>query len=215
MNNTNYDVEFANYVKKLQILSQKTGYVPQKLLLHACCAPCSTYCLTQVLPHFDVTLYYSNDNITCLDEWQKRLDQLTKLVDAVNSNGFDTTPIAPLKLVVAQHQPQRFYNAALGYESEPEGGKRCEQCFALRLADTRDFAVTNGFDLFATTLSVSPYKNSKLLNKIGLKLQNEQTKWLPADFKKRDGYKQSIALSQKYDLYRQHYCGCEFSMFQG
>ena len=202
MNNINYDLEFEKI---------KTESGGKRLLLHACCAPCSTYCLTQVLDTFDVTLYYANDNITDFDEWEKRLGELRKLVDIVNSGNYEVAAKYPLKLVVQPFDNTRFYQAAQGLEQEREGGARCTQCFTMRLADTRNYAVSNGFNLFGTTLSVSPYKNSQLINQLGLQLQTDTTQWLPADFKKRNGYNQSVRLSNKYELYRQHYCGCRFS----
>ena len=201
-----------NYDKELQnLISQLDFSAPPRLLLHACCAPCSTYCLTQLLEHFDVTLYYANDNITDRNEWEKRLGELNKLVQIVNSNAFVVRAIRPLKLITRTFDSARFFEIAKGKESEREGGARCNDCFTLRLSDTSKFAVENGFDYFGTTLTVSPYKNSQLLNQIGLSLQTDSVKWLTADFKKRDGYKQSIELSQKYELYRQHYCGCVYS----
>ncbi|MCX4285748.1 MAG: epoxyqueuosine reductase QueH [Clostridia bacterium] len=206
--NVNYDLMFEQYIKTVD-----SGN-PPRLLLHACCAPCSTYCLTRVLPYFDVTLYYANDNITDNAEWQKRLDELRKLVDIVNGGQFETQPLRPLKLVTCTFNADKFYNAVRGQENEREGGARCTTCFNLRLADTCAYAQANGFELFGTTLSVSPYKNSKLLNEIGLSLQADDVKWLSADFKKRGGYLDSIRLSNKYGLYRQHYCGCEYSLVQ-
>ena len=186
---------------------KKVG-VGKKLLLHACCAPCSTYCLTQVLDVYDVTLYYANDNITDPAEWEKRLGELRKLVEIVNSGKYEVAPKYPLKLVVQPLDSQRFYNVARGLEKEREGGARCTQCFKLRLTDTLRYAETQGYELFGTTLSVSPYKNSQLLNEIGQSLQTDKVQWLQADFKKRNGYNESVRLSSKYNLYRQHYCGC-------
>lgn len=206
--NENYDILFEQFKNTVDIDN------PPKLLLHACCAPCSTYCLTRVLDKFDVTLYYCNDNITDGAEWQKRLDELYKLVDIVNGKRFEVEPLRPLKLVTCTLNADKFYNAVRGQENEREGGIRCNTCFNLRLAATHDYAQNNGFELFATTLSVSPYKNSKLLNEIGLSLQTDTVKWLPADFKKHGGYNESVKLSNKYGLYRQHYCGCEFSLRQ-
>ena len=182
--------------------------------MHACCAPCSTYCLTRVLPYFDVTLYYSNDNITDVDEHSKRLKELVKLVGIVNNGQFEVQPLRPLKLVETALCADNFYKAAKGLEQEREGGARCTECFKLRLYDTFSYAQTHGFDLFGKTLTVSPYKNSKLLKEIGLMLQTDTVKWLSADFKKHGGYLESIRLSNKYGLYRQHYCGCEFSLRQ-
>ena len=202
-----------NFDKELEKIKEEIdASTPPRLLLHSCCAPCSTYCLTQLLQHFDVTLYYANDNITQRAEWEKRLAELQKLVKIVNDGSFVVQPLLPLKLVVQPFDSNRFFNAAKGLEKEKEGGLRCRECFALRLGDTAKFAAEKGFNFFTTTLSVSPYKNSRLLNEIGLSLQTDATKWLPADFKKRDGYRQSIELSQRYNLYRQHYCGCAFSL---
>lgn len=206
--NENYDILFERYKSEIDADN------PPKLLLHACCAPCSTYCLTRVLDKFDVTLYYCNDNITDRAEWQKRLHELEKLVSIVNEQRFETKPLRQLKLIVSPFDAEKFFAAVVGQEKEREGGARCETCFKLRLADTAKYAADNGFGPFGTTLSISPYKNSRLLNEIGASLQTDTVKWLPADFKKRGGYNESIRLSQKYGLYRQHYCGCEFSLKQ-
>ena len=203
--NVNYDILFEQVKSNIDVSN------PPKLLLHACCAPCSTYCLTRVLDKFDVTLYYANDNITDNAEWQKRLNELRKLVSIVNSGEFETQPLRPLKLVVQPFNADRFFAAASGLENEREGGARCTACFNLRLYDTLVYAQANGYALFGTTLSVSPYKNSQLLNSIGLQIQTDKTQWLPADFKKHGGYTDSVRLSNKYGLYRQHYCGCKFS----
>ena len=204
----NYDIIFQHLKNGIDTSN------PPKLLLHACCAPCSTYCLTRVLDKFDVTLYYVNDNITDNAEWQKRLGELTKLVGIVNNGQFEMQPLRPLKLIVQTFNADKYYNAVHGQENEREGGARCTTCFQLRLGDTLDYAQNNGFELFGTTLTVSPYKNSQLLNSIGLSLQTDTVQWLPADFKKHGGYNESVRLSQKYALYRQHYCGCEFSLQQ-
>lgn len=202
-----------NYDKELEkIKSGVDVNKPAKLLLQVCCAPCATYCLTRLLTHFDVTLYYANDNITDVGEWQKRLNQVKKLVDVVNGDKFETKAIRPLKLVVQQHDATRFFAVSKGLESEKEGGARCKECFMLRLSDTLSYAEQHGFDYFGTTLTVSPYKNSQLLNEIGISLQSATVKWLTADFKKQGGYNESVRLSQKYELYRQHYCGCCYSL---
>ena len=202
----NFDQELEKIKSEIDINT------PPRLLLHACCAPCSTYCLTQLLTHFDVTLYYANDNITDRAEWEKRLGELNKLVAIVNGGNFVIPSLRPLKLVVQPFDSDRFFAIARGLENEKEGGARCRECFVLRLGDAAKFAQENGFDYFGTTLTVSPYKNSRLLNEIGLSLQTDAVKWLPADFKKRDGYNESVRLSQRYNLYRQHYCGCAYSL---
>ncbi len=241
--NTNFDLEFKKIVKSL---TNKP-----KLLLHVCCAPCATYCLTKVLPFFDVTLYYSNNNITNFDEWQLRLDYVYALANLVNSEGFNffnsnyhienypayktnvslqplqtqknnnVLDFSPLKVEVSPFNPNIFYNVASGLENEKEGGARCTECFNMRLTDSFEFAFSHDFDYVGTTLTVSPYKNSKLLNQIGLNLQkNYQVNdtlskktplWLPSDFKKENGYNTSIQICSKLDIYRQHFCGCEFS----
>lgn len=206
--NVNYDILFQ------QLKNTIDRDNPPKLLLHACCAPCSTYCLTRVLDTFDVTLYYANDNITDKTEWQKRLDELYKLADIVNNGRYETQPIRPLKLVVQQFNAERYFEAVRGLETEREGGARCTACFDLRLKDTLAYAQEKDYGLFGTTLTVSPYKNSRLLNAIGLELQTDNVRWLPADFKKQSGYNESVRLSDKYGLYRQHYCGCSFSLEQ-
>ena len=212
--NTNFDKEFLRIVQNLDDLSKKSAYVLPKLLLHACCAPCSTYCLSQVLQHFDVTLYYANDNITDGSEWAKRLDELQKHVEIVNNGNFVVTAAAPLKLQVQGFAPERFFETAKGLETQPEGGARCTKCFGLRLGDVKNFALSNGFDYFGTTLTVSPYKNARLLNALGMSLASDKLLWLPSDFKKRGGYNQSVELSIRYEIYRQHYCGCAFSQSQ-
>ncbi|MCH5151676.1 MAG: epoxyqueuosine reductase QueH [Clostridiales bacterium] len=204
--NVNYDKELEKIKEKIDVSA------PPRLLLHVCCAPCATYCLTRLITHFDVTLYYANDNITDPKEWQKRLGEVQKLVEIVNNGDYEVTAIRPLKLVVQQQDSARFFDVAQGLEQEKEGGARCKQCFNLRLSDTQKYAVENGYDYFGTTLTVSPYKNSRLLNEIGLTLQTTELKWLTADFKKQNGYNESIRLSQKYNLYRQHYCGCCYSI---
>lgn len=208
MNTTNYDVLFNKYVENLQKAKAK------KLLLHVCCAPCATYCLTRLLPYFDITLYYSNDNITVDGEWQKRLNEVQKLTDIINGGQFEVNGIANVKLISKPLDRSKFFEASKGLEKEREGGLRCKECFNLRLSDSVQYAKENGFDLVATTLTVSPYKDSKLLNEIGLSLTTNcgNLQWLPSDFKKHNGYAESIRLSQKYGLYRQHFCGCAFSL---
>ena len=211
--NTNFDKLFLQ--EKSKIATSKPT-----LLLHVCCAPCATYCLTQVLDAFDVTLYYANDNITKYEEWQKRLDEVQRLVDIVNKGQFDVQPAHPLKLVVRPFDSQRFFAVAKGLEWQKEGGLRCGQCFLLRLTDTMEHAIANNFDYFATTLTVSPHKNHVEVNQIGMHLQalaqQQQSNllWLPTDFKKRNGYNQSVQLSAKYNIYRQNYCGCCYSIVE-
>lgn len=205
MNKRNYHNEFVNIVNAL-------GETKPKLLLHVCCAPCSTFCLLQLVSHFDITLYYSNDNITDSNEWDKRLSEVTRLVDIVNNGAFEVVPACTLKLLFKQLNSSNYLYTVKDNHSDAEGGQRCYLCYNMRLCDTAKYAKDNGYDYFATTLTVSPYKNSQWINEIGLALEKELAiKYLPSDFKKQDGYNTSIRLSNKYGLYRQHYCGCIFS----
>ena len=208
------DMNKINYDKQMQ---KAMASIPRgtKLLLHVCCAPCTTYCLTRLVEHFDVTLYYSNDNITDKHEWQKRLDEVSKLVDIVNDNKFEVAPKFAVKLLVKSHDANKFLSWASNKSDEKEGGSRCKDCYVMRLSDTHAQATEMGFDYFATTLTVSPYKNAEWINQIGYSLATDDgARWLPTDFKKNDGYKTSVGLSNKYGLYRQHYCGCEYSKLE-
>ena len=196
----------VNYQKVLDdTLASFDGKTPT-LLLHSCCAPCSSYVLEYLSKFFKVTLYYYNPNIYPPEEYYKRLNEqkrLLKLIEAPN----------PVNIIPAEYEPKQFYDAVLGFENEPEGGSRCERCFRLRLEEAAKAAKAVGFDYFTTTLSVSPHKNAALLNEIGKEMSDKYgIPYLYSDFKKREGYKRSIELSGLYGLYRQEYCGCEFSM---
>ena len=178
----------------------------EKLLLHACCAPCSSYVLEYLSRYFETTVFFSNPNITDPEEYQKRLNALYGLCDKAPFGSGVT-------VVEDELSAEAFFQAAAGLEREPEGGKRCTECFRLRLSRTAQYAKANGFLLFATTLTVSPHKNAALINEIGLALSEKYgVAWLPSDFKKRGGYLASVRLSKEYGLYRQNYCGCKFSM---
>ena len=204
--NLNYDRQFE------EIKKQRAG---SRLLLHVCCAPCATYCLTRVLDAFDVTLYFHNDNVFPLTEWEKRLNEVRRLTEIVNDGNFETPALSPLKLEVKPFDYDAFLQYAKGLERQREGGLRCAACFEMRLDATAKYAKEQGFDLFGTTLTVSPYKNSTLLNQMGERAAAKYgADFLYSDFKKRGGYNESIRLSQKYALYRQHYCGCAFSLAQ-
>lgn len=174
------------------------------LLLHVCCAPCATWCLKKLAPHFDVTLYYANDNIYPVDEYEKRYLELLKLVNFINNKKCDIEAVKPVKLVKKEYDHQAFEKVALG-KLQKEGGPRCFECYKLRLQQTAEFA--KDFQWFGTTLSVSPYKNAQWLDEIGTSLDCN-AKWLPANFKKKGGYQYTIEFCNKYGLYRQHYCGC-------
>ncbi len=196
-----------NYQKELdRLLEQqaKEGTVPS-LLLHSCCAPCSSYVLQYLSEHFHITVCYYNPNISLREEFEKRVQEQARLIASM--------PLKhPVSLVVPDYVPEEFYVVAKGLEKEPEGGKRCEQCFRLRLGYSARMAAEGGFDYFTTTLSISPLKDAELLNRIGEELAAEVgVRYLNSDFKKKDGYRQSVQLSKEYDLYRQDYCGCVFS----
>ncbi len=166
-----------------------------KLLLHCCCAPCASYCLEFLTPHFEVTAFYDNPNITDKAEYYKRLSELECLATAFDVNVLD-----------GGYDGKRFFEEVNGLEAEPERGARCSVCFALRLGDT--LRLSDDYDYFATTLTLSPLKDADLINQIGSRLSS---KYLPTDFKKKNGYKRSLELSREYHLYRQNYCGCVFS----
>ncbi len=197
-------MEKINYQKKMEEQILSLNGTPS-LLLHSCCGPCSSYVLEVLTQHFNVTLLYYNPNIYPESEYYKRYDEQKKIIEKMPF-------IHPVKIMECSYDENEFLSAAKGYENEREGGSRCEKCFILRMKKTAQLAAENGFDFFTTTLSVSPHKNAPLLNKIGEELSREYSvKFLYADFKKKEGYKRSIELSKKYELYRQDYCGCRFS----
>ncbi|MDE7306730.1 MAG: epoxyqueuosine reductase QueH, partial [Clostridia bacterium] len=172
-------------------------------LLHCCCAPCSSACLEKLKDYFDVTVLFYNPNITD-GEYLRRKDELVRFIDETGwADKLD-----------CDHESEKFYSAVKGLEKEPEGGKRCEVCFKLRLEKTASLAEEHGFDYFTTTLTISPLKDAALINAIGESLQSESAKWLYSDFKKRGGYLRSCALSKEHNLYRQDYCGCAYSVRQ-
>ena len=197
----NYQIEME---KKLNML-ERTGRTPS-LLLHSCCAPCSSYVLECLTEHFRVTVFYYNPNIYPREEFEKRLNEQKRLISLVEYKN-------PVKLIVPEYDEQEFYAAASGLESEREGGARCMQCVRLRLGRTAREAKTRGFDMFSTTLTVSPHKNAQIINSIGLDIEEKTgVRFLVSDFKKRNGYKRSVELSEKYGLYRQNWCGCRYAM---
>ena len=205
-----------NYQKELEKILETKETVGAKLFLHSCCAPCSSYVLTYLCSVFDITVFYYNPNITDDDEYQNRVSEQIRLIDTLNGEGISKYPI---KVIKGDYDKTAFYDCAKGLENEPEGGRRCTGCFHLRLERTCKEALANGADYFGTTLTISPLKDAERINNIGFGLENElgagKLKFLPSDFKKKDGYKTSIELSKKYNLYRQDYCGCEFGKMQG
>lgn len=196
-----------NYQKKLEKIieeHQKKGEI-KTLLLHSCCAPCSSYCLEYLANYFKITIFYFNPNISEQEEYNKRVKEQIRLIQQL--------PVAyPVSFIEGKYNPASFYNIAKGYEKELEGGKRCFRCYELRLREAAAEAKKGDFDYFTTTLSISPHKNAEKLNEIGEALQVEyHVSYLPSDFKKKNGYKRSIELSRQYNLYRQDYCGCIYS----
>ena len=195
----NYQIFLEKELEKI-----KSNGVAPKLLLHSCCAPCSSYCLEYLSEFFEITVFYFNPNIED-EEYYRRLDEQKRLIGELKVKN-------PISVVSPQHNTDEFYSAIKGYEKEKEGGKRCEICFRLRLLETAKFAKENGFDYFTTTLSISPLKNATTLNMIGAECSEKYgVKYLFSDFKKKGGYLRSIELSKEYSLYRQDYCGCVFS----
>lgn len=197
-----------NYQKELEkLLNTLEGKVPG-LFLHSCCAPCSSYVLEYLCPHFDITVFYYNPNISASEEYQKRVAEQKRLIAAYNAEGKGN----PISILEGDYQPSQFYEAVKGYEDCKEGGERCFRCFDLRLRETVLQAKKAGCDYFGTTLTISPLKNAAKLNEIGQALAEEYgVAWLPSDFKKRGGYQRSVELSAQYELYRQDFCGCSFS----
>lgn len=194
-----------NYQKELDKLIVSFGERRPTLLLHACCAPCSSYVLEYLSKHFDITLFFYNPNIAPESEYRYRASELKRLVA-------EMLPGSGIRVLEAPYDPEEFYAIARGLEGEPEGGARCMKCYRLRLEASAKLAQELGYEYYTTTLSISPLKNAKALNAIGEELAPiYETKYLPSDFKKREGYKRSIQLSAEYGLYRQDYCGCAYS----
>ncbi|MGN0813099.1 MAG: epoxyqueuosine reductase QueH [Candidatus Coproplasma sp.] len=195
MNKTNYDKE------QQKIIESFCGQKP-KLLLHACCAPCSSACLEKLKDNFSVTVFFYNPNIED-EEYLKRKGELIRFIE---ETGWAES-------IDCEHDTRSFYGAVKGLELCQEGGERCEKCFTLRLERTAEEAKKRKFDYFTTTLTISPLKDEQLINAIGYALAEKYSvKWLPSDFKKRNGYLRSIKLSEQHSLYRQNYCGCIYSM---
>lgn len=191
-----------NYQTKLDELTGSLTYKPS-LLLHSCCGPCSSYVTEYLAKYFDIYLFFFNPNIYPESEYIKRLDTQSKWLDRTDY----------AKLIEGDYDHKVFLDAVRGLENKPEGGGRCTKCFILRLEETARVAALGGYKYFGTTLTVSPHKNAELINDLGETLAKKyRVKWLPSDFKKREGYKRSIELSREYELYRQNYCGCEFSL---
>lgn len=201
-----------------QILEQtlndikSSGGAKPSLLLHACCGPCSSYVIEYLASFFDITVLYYNPNIYPQEEYRRRLEELKNLLPR-----FSPAVLNNVKLIEDKYDPKEFYDAS-GVKDEPalakeaERGERCRRCYELRMKKAYDYAVQNKFDYFTTTLSISPFKDAEKINEIGMRLESGGgTKFLASDFKKKNGFKRSLELSEEFGLYRQHYCGCIYS----
>ena len=242
MNAVNYQLELDKIINKIKAEREKVeDYTPPKLLMHSCCAPCSSYCMEYLREYFDITVFYFNPNISSSDEYQKRVDEEIRLIEAYNNqivlyrewlnsqkkhekecdsliweqNNMHITPYTRnIVLINGDYDPDLFYYSVKGYESCPEGGARCNKCFELRLKRSFEVAKEIGADYVTSTLTISPLKNATKINEIGKDLENTGVLWLPSDFKKRNGYKRSIELSREFELYRQNFCGCVYSQVE-
>ena len=179
---------------------------PKKILLHSCCAPCSSHVITFLSDYFDITILYYNPNISPKEEYEKRKEEQIKLINTLKTKN-------KLDYLDCDYDNDVYNNLIKGYETDLEGGNRCKICFQLRLEKTAILAKENKYNYFCSTLTVSPHKNSKIINEIGKQLEDQyDIKWLYSDFKKNEGFKKSIELSKQYNLYRQDYCGCIYSI---
>lgn len=209
----NFQQELEQIIKQEKCEEKDISQKPT-LLLHSCCAPCSSYCMEYLRRYFRITILYYNPNITNRQEYEHRVQEQKRLIDAYNEIEKDKTevPLTKIEFLEGRYDPKEFIEIARGYEEVPEGGERCFRCYRLRLTEAAVIAAREKFDYFTTTLTISPLKNAEKLNQIGEELAKEhQVAFLPSDFKKKNGYKRSTELSREYNLYRQDYCGCSFS----
>lgn len=196
-------MDIKNYLDELTTKIKQQNKRP-RLLLHSCCAPCSSYVLEYLSEFFEITVFYYNPNIYPPEEFEKRLQEQKKYSTIFANKNIDVVDVG--------YDEREFYSAVKGLENEPEGGKRCEKCFYIRLEKTCQYAKKHGFDYFTTTLSISPHKNAKLLNETGTQIAEKYgVSYLYSDFKKKNGYLRSCELSKQHNIYRQNYCGCIFS----
>ena len=203
MNRINYQKQLEEVLKRMKEEGKR-----KRLLLHACCAPCSSYCLEYLREAFALTVFFYNPNLTEQEEYRRRVEEEKRLIDLMNGQEGSSQ----IEILEGRYEPERFLEVARGLETCKEGGERCVRCFALRLGETARVAAEDGFDFFTTSLTISPLKNSALLNRIGAQ-EGERygVRFLPSDFKKNNGYLRSTQLSRLYGLYRQNYCGCIYS----
>ena len=200
MNKINYQLELDKIINKIE--GENTT---KSLVLHSCCAPCSSYVLAYLNKYFNITVFYYNPNITNKEEYLKRKQEQIRLISELPA-------INKINILDADYKPEKFFEISKGLEDCREGGERCFKCYKLRLEATAKAAKENNFDYFCTTLTISPLKNAQKINEIGHMLGDEyQIPFLPSDFKKKEGFKKSIELSSQYNLYRQNYCGCIYS----
>lgn len=198
-----------NYQKELDNITAKLEKRP-RLLLHSCCAPCSSYCMEYLCQFFDITIYYYNPNITDPNEYSHRGSEQQRLISELSQDA-----MTHIEFAEGPYDVESFIDISRGLEECPEGGERCERCFELRLSMAARYAAEKKYDYFTTTLTISPLKNAALLNEIGEKQGKKYgISFLPSDFKKKNGYKRSVELSEKYGLYRQNYCGCVYSKME-
>ena len=203
MNKINYQKVLEQTIEE----HQKKGEVPS-LLLHSCCAPCSSYCLEYLSAYFEITVFYYNPNIYLEEEYRTRVAEQQRFILCLPARH-------PISFLEGAYDTERFYTMTKGLEDCPEGGERCFRCYELRLREAAEAAKRYGMDYFTTTLSISPLKNAAKLNEIGASLEAEYgVRYLYSDFKKKNGYKRSVELSEQYGMYRQYYCGCVFSKNQ-
>lgn len=197
--NVNYQKELDKIISEI---SEKN--ITPTLLLHSCCAPCSSYVLTYLAEYFKITVFYYNPNIYPESEYTYRVNEVKRLIEELSVKN-------KISFIEGEYNPDLFFETVKGFENEKEGGERCFKCYDMRIKEASEIAKKNGFDYYTTTLSISPHKNAEKLNEIGEKYADENTRHLPSDFKKKNGFKESVRLSEKYNLYRQNYCGCVFS----
>ncbi len=201
------NVNFSSLTEEAIRASRESG-IRKSLLLHVCCAPCSSYVLEYLNEYFDITVYFYNPNIDDLTEYRYRAEEEKRLLR-------EMPMLNPARFAEGEYDVDKFREMSRGLEDAPEGGARCMKCYELRLEAAAKYAKENGFDMFTTTLSISPLKNSLALNRIGERLSEKYgVDYLYSDFKKKNGYKRSVELSAQYKLYRQSFCGCSFSKWQ-
>lgn len=199
----NYQLILDKTLEKIKTADKKPT-----LLIHSCCAPCSSYVLEYLSKFFDITVFYYNPNISPAEEFEKRAKEQCRLIE-------EMLPDSGIKTVIADYDANEFFETVKGLENEPEGGERCKKCFALRLEKTAELAKKQNFDFFTTTLTISPHKNAQILNETGKEAALKYgVNYLFSDFKKKNGYRRSCELSEQYGLYRQNYCGCIFSKIE-